>query len=334
MIDTSAVDFSGALRGTLSNPAPLPNSPRYAGSFPRKDLEHPSSTVRLLNGVQRRLKVSVVTPSYRQLPWLKLCVASIADQRGVEVEHIIQDAQSGPELEQWVRENTTARLYVESDSGMYDAINRGFQRATGDIVCWLNCDEQYTEDALAKVANYFEAHPEIDVLSADALLIGNTGKLLSYRMTVFPEARHIQLAHLNLLSCATFVRRSVLEKGYYLDERWKTISDAVWIVTLLEAGIPMAILNEPLAVFTITDKNLGQTALAFSETTSWQKETLSRRSWTWRLVILKHRLKKLVRGAYLPRSITARYFTLASTEHRVTEASSFLGFKWPQAANA
>ncbi len=66
-----------------------------------------------------------ITPSYKQLPWLKLCAASVADQKGVSVEHIIQDAQSGPELEEWVRENTKAQLFVECDSGMYDAINRG-----------------------------------------------------------------------------------------------------------------------------------------------------------------------------------------------------------------
>ena len=51
---------------------------------------------------------------------------------------------------------------------MYDAINRGFARASGDIVCWLNSDEQYLEGTLAKVADYFETHPDIDVLFGDA----------------------------------------------------------------------------------------------------------------------------------------------------------------------
>ena len=89
------------------------------------------------------LKFTIVTPSFRQLNWLKLCAASVDDQQGVEVEHLIQDAQSGPELAQWVRDHSRARLFVESDTGMYDAINRGFRKATGDIVAWLNCDEQY-----------------------------------------------------------------------------------------------------------------------------------------------------------------------------------------------
>jgi glycosyltransferase involved in cell wall biosynthesis len=81
--------------------------------------------------VDHPLKISIVTPSYKQLSWLKLCAASIADQQGVTVEHIIQDACSGPELEEWVRQNTSARLVVERNANMYDGVNRGLRRATG-----------------------------------------------------------------------------------------------------------------------------------------------------------------------------------------------------------
>ncbi len=273
--------------------------------------------------------ISVVTPSYKQLPWLKLCIASVADQKGVRVEHIIQDAQSGSELESWVLENSKAKLFVEADSGMYDAINRGFARATGDIVCWLNSDEQYLEGALAKVARFFDTHPDIDVLFGDALLIGNTGGLLSYRRTIFPNVSHIQLAHLNVLSCATFVRRSVLQKGYILDTRWRAIADAVWIVSLLKAGIRMDVMNEPLAVFTITDKNLGQSSLALRETERWQQETSPSLRWFKLGFVLRHRLNKLAKGAYWPRAVAARLYTLSSGNERITRSVSFLGFKWP-----
>jgi glycosyltransferase involved in cell wall biosynthesis len=288
-----------------------------------------------LTGVHRvlpdhPLKISVITPSYKQLPWLKLCAASITDQQGVTVEHIIQDAQTGPELEDWVRQNTKADLYVECDSGMYDAINRGFARATGDIVCWLNSDEQYLEGTLAKVARYFETHPEIDVLFGDALLISNTGALISYRRTVQPNLRHIQAAHLNTLSCATFIRRSVLDQGFKLDTRWKAIADAVWVVNLLKAGISMAVLNEPLAVFTITDKNLGQTSLASSEVKLWQAETSSDSPWLRPYFVAWHRLAKLFSGAYWPRSMTTRLYTLASPQKRVYLEAHHIGFRWPR----
>src|SRR5205807_8647188 len=76
---------------------------------------------------------SIITPSFQQLDWLRLALASVADQEGVEVEHIIQDA--GSEGVQEIFRNSAevsvhsrgynAKLFVEKDAGMYDAINRG-----------------------------------------------------------------------------------------------------------------------------------------------------------------------------------------------------------------
>jgi glycosyltransferase involved in cell wall biosynthesis len=278
------------------------------------------------------MKFSVATPSYKQLVWLKLCVASVADQEGVEVEHIIQDAKSGPELEEWVRTHSKAQLQVEADSGMYDAINRGFARASGDIICWLNCDEQYLPHTLAKVADFFEKHPEIDVLFGDALLVNDKGDLLSYRRTIKPNLRHTQISHLNVLSCATFVRKSVRDRGYKLDTRWKTIADAVWIADLLKAGIPMALMNEPLAVFTFTNKNLGQTSLAFSEGRQWRSETSSDSKVMRVIAVILHRINKLFGGAYRRRAVSVDIYTQASPEKRVRRENSRLGFHWPRSA--
>jgi glycosyltransferase involved in cell wall biosynthesis len=282
----------------------------------------------VVSSSNRSLKISVITPSYKQLSWLRLCSASIGDQQGVNLEHIIQDAQTGPELENWVQQNTSAQLFVECDSGMYDAINRGFARATGDIVCWLNSDEQYLEGALEKVAQFFEAHPEIDIIFGDGLLVSETGALLSYRKAVVPDLHHVQAAHLNTLTCATFVRRSVVDRGFKLDTRWKTNADAIWIADLLKAKIPMAVLDEPLAVFTITDVNLGHTSLAHSETIRWQQETGSTNRLTKLYHVTKHRYKKLVHGAYLPRHLETRIYTLANPQTRSLMEGRNLGFKW------
>jgi glycosyltransferase involved in cell wall biosynthesis len=290
----------------------------------------PSRSEAARSTTKHALKISVITPSYKQLPWLKLCTASIADQEGVNVEHIIQDAQSGPELEAWVRQNSQAELFVECDCGMYDAINRGFARASGDIVCWLNSDEQYLEGALAKVARYFEDHPEIDILFGDALLVSNTGALLSYRRTVMPDLLHIQNVHLNTLSCATFLRRSVLERGFKLETRWKAIADAVFIADLIRAGLPMGVLNEPLAVFTITDSNLGQTGLAHDEAKRWRKESANNHLISRLYYIARHRFSKMLHGAYLPRAQATNLYSLQSPHQRVAQEAQLVGFSWPK----
>src|SRR5437773_84848 len=107
------------------------------------------------------MKCSIVTPSFRNSAWLRLCVASVADQQGVEVEHIVQDAGSDDGTLDWLPTDPRVRAFVEKDSGMYDAINRGLRRASGDILGYLNCDEQYLPGALRAVKDFFEKNPGI-----------------------------------------------------------------------------------------------------------------------------------------------------------------------------
>jgi glycosyltransferase involved in cell wall biosynthesis len=87
------------------------------------------------------VRVSVITPSYNGWPLTRLCVASVADQ-GVDLEHIIQDAGSTDETASALQPDQRVRFFQEKDRGMYDALNRGFDRATGEILGWLNCDER------------------------------------------------------------------------------------------------------------------------------------------------------------------------------------------------
>src|SRR5580658_5685732 len=104
------------------------------------------------------MRFSVVTPSFRQSLWLKLCVASVADQ-GVEVEHIVQDACSDDGTLDWLLTDPRVQAFSEKDAGMYDAVNRGLRRASGEILSYLNCDEQYLPGALRAVETHFESHP-------------------------------------------------------------------------------------------------------------------------------------------------------------------------------
>ena len=90
---------------------------------------------------------SIITPSFRNSNWLKLCIASVADQQGVTFEHIVQDSCSDDGTRDWLPQDRRVKAFIEKDQGMYDAVNRGFKRAQGDIVAYLNCDEQYLPGA-------------------------------------------------------------------------------------------------------------------------------------------------------------------------------------------
>ena len=276
-----------------------------------------------------RPQISIVTPSYKQLDWLKLCAASIADQEGVTVEHIIQDANSGPELEEWIRGHTKAQLFVERDAGMYDAINHGLKRAQGDICAYLNCDEQYLPGTLRRVADYFEQHPEVDVLFGDSIVADAQLMPLAYRRVVLPWRWHTLLRPLGVLTCSTFFRRKIVDDEALFDTAWKITGDKAWILSLHDHGYRMAVLNEPLAIFALTGENLSHHQNVLAERLRWKATISPVISLARPLVRARHVLEKWKHGAYNKHVVDTAWYTQASFPARHGFARLTLGWKWP-----
>ncbi len=202
------------------------------------------------------MRISIVTPSYRSSAWLRLCIASVADQR-VEVEHIVQDAGSDDGTLDWLPRDPRVKVFVEKDQGMYDGINRGLRRAGGDILAYLNCDEQYLPGALAAVAAFFEQHPQIDVLFGDVVMVDTEGRYLYHRKMQTPLKYHTWTCHLSTLSCAMFFRRRIVfDYGFLFDPRLRDVGDGEWMVRLLLRRVPMAALGQFTSAFTRTGANM------------------------------------------------------------------------------
>lgn len=275
------------------------------------------------------MKISVITPSFKQFDWLRLCAASIADQEYESVEHIVQDAGTGDEVARWAAGRTNLKLYVEQDNGMYDAINRGLQKSSGKICAYLNCDEQYLPGVLAEVAAYFDVHPKVEILFGDAILTDVSGMPLSYRRVVLPGRTHTRLVHLNTLSCSMFFRRSLIERGFYFDRKWKMIADAVWISQLLEEGVQMACFPFACSTFAFTGKNLSEGKAAKQESLRWRSERNSPPSWLRWPAILDLRFRKLWSGAYQRRQVTIEIYTHDSAGKRKTFKGR-VSYDWPK----
>src|SRR5688572_32885233 len=105
---------------------------------------------------------------------------------------------------------------MEPDHGMYDALNRGFTRASGEILAWLNCDEQYLPGALQAVEERFAAEPKLDVLLADNVVVDPQGNYLAHRFSIRPTSGQIWV-RFPVASCALFFRRRVWKP---FDTRW------------------------------------------------------------------------------------------------------------------
>jgi glycosyltransferase involved in cell wall biosynthesis len=262
------------------------------------------------------VRISIVTPSYRRSAWLKLCIASVADQPG-EVEHIVQDAGSDDDTLDWLPRDPRVKVFVEKDQGMYDGINRGLRRAGGDLLAYLNCDEQYLPGALAAVTGFFEQHPQTDVLFGDVVMTDPEGRYLYHRKMQTPLKYHTWTCHLSTLSCAMFFRRRVVfDYGFLFDPRLRDVGDGEWMVRLLQRGVRMAALGQYTSVFTCTGANMSKGENARREN---RELCQSAPLWARRLkplFVLKHRLRRLLGGMYSQPPFAYEIFTLASPDRR------------------
>lgn len=113
------------------------------------------------------MKVSIVTPSFNQAPFLEAALRSVLDSPGVDLEYVVMDGGSTDGSVDIIRKYADRLAHWESapDGGQYDAITRGFQKTTGEIMGWLNSDDQYTPWALSVVCEIFSQHPDLQWLT-------------------------------------------------------------------------------------------------------------------------------------------------------------------------
>ena len=113
-------------------------------------------------------RISVVTPSYNQGEFIEETIRSVLLQGYPNLEYIIIDGGSTDGSVEIIRkyEPWLAYWVSEPDAGMYDAINKGFARATGDIMAWSNTDDVYLPHALRTMGTVFEELPEVEWLTS------------------------------------------------------------------------------------------------------------------------------------------------------------------------
>lgn len=273
------------------------------------------------------MKFSIITPSFRQLDWLRLNAAAVADQ-AVEVEHLIQDGGSGAEFDAWAA-TAPASVVSEPDAGMYDAINRGLRRARGELCAHLNCDEQYLPGALAQVAAYFDAHPEVDIALGDVIVVDRALNYLCSRKVVKPSYYHSHVVSLGSFTAATFFRRSALHKyDLFFDTSWRYIADAVWMLKALRAGARIGMLGFYTSTFMDNGANL-----ALSRACHEEGVRLSRSApgWAHRLMplwILHYRLRRLLAGCYHPRPVEYAIYLPGNSGQRTSFRVATPQWRW------
>ena len=263
------------------------------------------------------------------LPYLKRCVRSVADQRE-DVQHLVMDGGSIDGTVEWLRTRPAIQARSERDRGMYDALNKGLTLARGEIVSYLNCDEQYLPGTLAAVRDYFTANPGADVVFGDALLIAPDGGLLAFRKGYAPRWPYIIASHLYVLSCTMFFRRRIIDAGFRFDDTLRDVADADFVVRLLRAGHRADHVRRYLAAFTMTGANMSAGANA-------QKEIARARAaappWVRALrapLNVARLTEKVLSGAYRQRfPLAYSVYSAPESLERTDFSAPTSTFRWP-----
>jgi glycosyltransferase involved in cell wall biosynthesis len=274
------------------------------------------------------MKFSIITPSFRGSAWLKLCIASVADQSGVTLEHIVQDSCSDDDTKNWLPNDPRVKAFIEKDSGMYDAVNRGFKRAQGDILAYLNCDEQYLPGALKMVADFFDANPGVEAVFADTIVTDSQGEYICHRPALVPQTNSMWI-RFPILTCATFLRRSVVqEKEIFFDTQWRDLGDFFWVRELVARGVRMAVLPRFTSIFTDTGENMNQKPNAMRERIlKWQMVPPLIRALKY-FFMVQHRVRLALRPGVRQKPFDFAAYTLASPNRRVTRQADHPSSFW------
>jgi glycosyltransferase involved in cell wall biosynthesis len=275
------------------------------------------------------MRFSIITPSFRNSRWLKLCIASVADQ-DFPHEHIVQDSCSDDGTQEWLPHDTRVKAFIEKDRGMYDAVNRGLRRATGEFLAYINCDEQYLPGALRSVAEFFAAHPHVDVVFADTVVVDEKGEYLCHRQPLIPFKPHVWVCgNLPTLTCATFFRRRVIaDHQLFFDPALKDVGDATWIMRLIDAGMKMAVLPVFTSVFTETGANMNLLPNAQREKRELYETAPALYRMATPLLLAHHRMRRLIAGHYRSKPFAFELYTEASPHRRVTHHVERPTYRW------
>ena len=172
-----------------------------------------------LSTTLRYPRITVVTPNYDQVDFIEKTICSVLEQDYPNLEYIIIDGGSTDGSVDIIKKYDEQLSYwvSEKDNGMYHAINKGFSRSTGDIMCWINSDDVLWENSLVYIAQLFANNTDVQWLQGYPTVIDENGEIL-YQRDPVASKYHFYLGDYNkdfsfIQQESTFWTRAIWEKA-------------------------------------------------------------------------------------------------------------------------
>jgi len=170
--------------------------------------------------------VSIITPSFNQARYLEQTIKSVISQGYPNLEYIIIDGGSKDGSVDIIRKYADQLTYwiSEPDNGQGEAINKGFTRARGEIVSWLNSDDLYAPDAISQAVEVLTGNPELGMVYGNAVTIDQYGRPLN-DLEFHDWGLEDLIIFEMICQPAVFMRYDALEQAGFLDTSYDFLLD-------------------------------------------------------------------------------------------------------------
>jgi len=181
--------------------------------------------------------VTIVTPSYNQARFLEQTMRSVLEQDYSNIEYMVADGGSTDGSVDIIKKysNRLKWWVSEKDGGQAEAINKGFARAKGEIIAWVNSDDYYMPGAVSSAVRALMDHPEAGFVYGNVQVVDKDEKILNQLSYGNWGLKDLLSFHI-IGQPAVFIRRTLLEKVGYLDQTYHCLLDHHLWIRLAEQG--------------------------------------------------------------------------------------------------
>ena len=204
------------------------------------------------------MKISIVTLSFNQRDFLREALESVLLQRYPELEYIVIDPGSTDGSRELIKSYSDgiAHIVFEPDKGAADGLRKGFEMATGDILGFLNSDDLLEPGSLQRVGDFFQSHPECDILMGNGYIVDTGGRPVRHVESRIFTVNHYLYGVTQFLQQSTFIRRTAYVNSPGFNPQNRTCWDGELFVNMLNRGARVGYINADLGRFRIHSQSV------------------------------------------------------------------------------
>lgn len=195
------------------------------------------------------MRITIITVCYNRVATIEKSIKSVLHQNYADIEYIIIDGNSTDGTKDIIQSfgDKITKYISEPDKGMYDAINKGLQIATGDVIGLMHSDDEFFDSTvISKIVAAFEKSEEIDGVYGSGIYITNDteGRIVRNRIGGRYDFKKLKSGWLPLHP-TVYLKKKLIEKHGYYNLDFKIASDTEFLLRyLFKYKIKMTYIDE------------------------------------------------------------------------------------------